>query len=79
MPIGLSEEEFMAVAEAAHDAGPKIEIAGGLPIFELAPSVIHQEDTFEIATTVRKGPRAIENGCGCPLFLDVLIRFPDDS
>lgn len=77
MPIGLTEEEFLGLAEAAHDAGLKIEIAGGLPIFEIAPSVVHQEDVFEIAKTVRKGPRATE--IGCHVFSDVLIRFPDDS
>lgn len=79
MPLGISEEEFLAVVEAAHDIGLNIEIAGGLPIYELAPSMIHQEDVFEIAKTIRKGPRAAEGGCGCHVAPDALIRFPDGS
>lgn len=79
MPLGISEEEFMAVVEAAHDIGLNIEIAGGLPIYELAPSMVHQEDLFEIAKTVRKGSRAIESECGCHVRFDALIRFPDGS
>ncbi|RYG15124.1 Uma2 family endonuclease [bacterium] len=79
MPLGISEEEFMGVAQAAHDIGLKIEIAGGLPIFELAPSIVHQGDLFEIAKSIRKGPRAETSGCACYVASDVLIRFPDGS
>ena len=79
MPIGLTEEEYMAVEEAAREAGLKIEIAGGLPIFQLAPAMIHQEDVFEIAKAIRKGPRAAESGCECYAAFDALVRFPDGS
>ena len=69
----------MAVEEAAREAGLKIEIASGLPVFEIAPSMIHQEDLGEIFKGIRKGSRAIENGCGCFAAFDALVRFPDGS
>ena len=69
----------MAVVEAAHDIGLNIEIAGGLPIYELAPSMVHQEDLGEIYKGVRRGPRAVESGCGSFARFDALIRFPDGS
>ena len=79
MPLGISEEEYMAVEEAAREAGLKIEIASGLPIFQLAPSMIHQEDLGEIYKGVRKGPKAIASGCGCFAAFDALVKFPDGS
>lgn len=59
----------MALAEAAWEKGLKIEIASGLPIFELAPSPMHNLDLQEIAKTVRKGH----------VCWNVTIRFPDGS
>ena len=69
----------MAVEEAAREAGLRIEIAGGLPIFEMMSSHIHNDDLFEIAKTIRKGPRVSSSGCGCFVSTDVTIRFPDGS
>ncbi len=79
MPIGLTEEEYMTLEEAARDAGIKIEVAGGLPIFQVAPSIIHQEDVFDIAKAIHKGPRAAEAGCACYVAFDALVQFPDGS
>ena len=69
----------MAVEEAAREAGLKIEIAGGLPIFEMMSSHKHNDDLLDISRAIRKGPRAEESGCGCFVSFDVTIRFPDGS
>lgn len=69
----------MALAEAARDIGLNIEIAGGLPVFELAPSMMHQLDLGEIDKSIRKGPRAEAGDCGCCVSYGVMIRFPDGS
>ena len=69
----------MSLEEAAREAGLKIEVAGGLPVFEVSPSMIHQEDLLEIVNSIRQGPRAVEGGCACFRAFDALIRFPDGS
>lgn len=69
----------MAVEEAAREAGLKIEIAGGLPIFELMSSHLHNDDLLDIARNIRPGSRAEAGGCGCHVSYDVTIRFPDGS
>lgn len=68
----------MAVEEAAHEAGFKIEVAQGLPVFEVMSSPMHNEDLFEIAKTIRRAP-GVPGDCGCHLLNDVTIRFPDGS
>ncbi|RYG48846.1 Uma2 family endonuclease [bacterium] len=79
MPLGVSEEEFLKIAAQAEEIGLRIEIAGDLPVFEFMPSYLHNDDAIRIFETIRPGPRAIAEGCGCHRAFDVIVRFGDGS
>jgi len=79
MRIELPEEEVLAAMTAAEEAGIRLEVVQGLPVWEFMPSPIHTIDAKRIDQSVRRGPRASETGCGCFSFQDMAIRFPDGS
>lgn len=72
MPI---TEEMVA---NSHQAGVRLEIVGGLPVWEAMPLLIHQEAVDRIRASIRPGLQAA-SGCGCLHYHDVAIRFPECS
>jgi hypothetical protein len=69
---------------AAEEAGIKLEIVSGLPMWEAFPAKRHQVSIDRIRQTIHKigaaiKPLADDSPCGCFHFADVYIRFPDGS
>ena len=61
----------------AHDAGVRLEVHQGLPIWEFMPSPLHTMEAERIAESIR---RPVEpSDCGCHRYQDMTIRFPDGS
>ena len=63
---------------AAEDMGIRLEMVGGLPVWEALPVYRHQSLIFRIQTSIRAKQRTAE-GCGCVQVADVSIRFPEGS
>ena len=61
--------------------GVRLEIMGGLPIWEAHPVLKHQRAVDRIRATIeRRGPSSAEHGgCGCVHVADIYISFPDGS
>ncbi|AIE84873.1 Uma2 family endonuclease [Fimbriimonas ginsengisoli] len=76
--MGISDAELMQVIDEAHEAGVKLEIHQGLPIWEFLPSPIHAIVAERVSQSVRK-TTGDESGCGCFHYQDMSIRFPDGS
>lgn len=71
--------EFLSAAvEAADEIGIKIEMVGGIPVWEAFPNYRHQSHVKRIDASVRR-PVGAEHDCGCVSAMDVAIRFPDGS
>jgi Uma2 family endonuclease len=78
MTLGVSEQELMRIMDQAHDAGVKLEIHQGLPIWEFLPAPLYTMEATRIDRSVRKEVRKGDD-CGCHSFQDMSIRFPDGS
>jgi Putative restriction endonuclease len=66
----------------ADELGIRLEIVGGLPIWEPHPIYKHQKAVDRIRATIEKSsPKAApaEDRCGCIHAADVYISFPDGS
>jgi Uma2 family endonuclease len=61
-----------------YDGAVKLEITGGIPTWEVSPSVRHQRMVYLIQTSIRLLPGGNE-GCACAHLADIYIRFPDGS
>jgi len=72
------DAELAALLERANQAGVRLEIVGGLPIWEASPARRHQQAVDRIRATIQPLP---ENSaaCACLHIADVYIRFPDGS
>lgn len=68
----------MRVIEDAHEAGIRLEVHQGLPIWEFLPSPLHTIEAKRIEGSVRPHPVASRQ-CGCHSFQDMSIHFPDGS
>ena len=69
---------YRQMVEAADEVGLRLEIVGGLPVWEASPVIKHQRAIDRIRATIRRaGPG--ENACACVHFADIQIRFPDGS
>lgn len=80
--VARKEEEpdwelLVAIADA-RSAGVRIEMAAGVPTWELFPTARHQSALMRIWESVKRAPGA-RGDCGCYKFVDLLIRFPDES
>lgn len=71
----------IALLERADEAGVRLEIVGGLPLWEAYPARRHQQAVDRIRASIE--PRAqkpdLEDGCDCMHLSDVYIHFPDGS
>ena len=72
MPI---TEEMMV---HTHDIGIRLEIVGGLPVWEGQPVLTHQKAADRIRATIH---RSIDSdfGCTCIHYYDLALRFADGS
>jgi len=61
----------------ADAAGFRLEMVGGLPVWEASPIVGHQRKVDQIRASIR--PSDAEAGCACVHYADIQIRFPDGS
>src|SRR5579871_6328476 len=68
----------MRIMNEAHDAGVKLEIHQGLPIWEFLPAPLHTMEAERISQSVHRSDGAAA-GCGYFRFQDMSIRFPDGS
>ena len=62
----------------SHEAGVRLEIVGGLPVWEAHPLLIHQEASDRIRASIRRSA-GNTSGCGCLHYYDLALRFPDGS
>ncbi len=62
----------------ADEAGYRLEMVGGLPVWEASPAYKHQRTTFRIESSIRPVAGG-EAGCACVHAADVQVRFPDGS
>jgi Uma2 family endonuclease len=75
----MNSDDFEELLRRADEAGIRLEIVGGLPIWEAYPTLKHQETVDQIRASIRKSASTLETGCHCFHFADVPIRFPDGS
>ncbi len=62
----------------SREAGVRLEIVGGLPVWEAQPVFRHQTVIFRIQMSIRK-LLGRSQGCECVHVSDVSIRFPEGS
>lgn len=62
----------------ADELGIRMEIVGGMPMWEASPVRRHQRAVDRIRASLRPAPNADE-GCGCVHLADVYVAFPDGS
>ena len=67
-------QEFMR----ADQLGIRLEMVGGLPIWEAQPVLRHQRAVDRIRDSI-KPTASTGNGCGCIHVADIYIQFPDGS
>lgn len=76
--MALNEETFRQLVESAETARVRIEMVGGVGVWEAMPGPRHQREIFRIQSSIR---RRSDTGsdCGCYHYSDVYVRFPDGS
>ena len=78
MRIELPEADVIRAMDEAHDAGVRLEVHQGLPIWEFMPSPLNTMETVRIAASLRR-MSSDEESCGCYGLPDMAILFPDGS
>ncbi|MDX1933754.1 MAG: Uma2 family endonuclease [Capsulimonadales bacterium] len=58
--------------------GFRLELVGGIPVWELFPNVRHQRAVDRIRASIQPASRS-ETVCSCIHLADVYVRFPDGS
>ena len=66
------------MTERAREVGVKLEMVGGIPVWEALPVLRHQKAVDRIRDSIRPAGQA-ESGCGCFHVYDLALRFPDGS
>jgi hypothetical protein len=72
-----TDETFFQRLLAANELGIRLEIVGGLPMWEASPVRRHQRAIDRIRASLRPAPQP--GGCECVHLADVYIVFPDGS
>lgn len=72
------------LVDRAEQAGVKLEIVDGLPMWEGFPVVRHQREVFRIQQTIRRIAASVQSAaddspCGCFHYSDIYVRFGDGS
>jgi hypothetical protein len=76
------QTRLIEIMERANEAGVKLEIVAGLPIWEAFPVIRHQKAIDRIRPTIRPiraGRSKRGRGCGCWHYSDIYILFPEGS
>lgn len=68
-------EDFFQIAD---NAGIRLEIIEGLPVWEMLPNLTHQE-TIDRVRDSFKHSEHVNGGCQCLHYSDLHIKFPDGS
>ncbi|GAB4579737.1 MAG: Uma2 family endonuclease [Anaerolineales bacterium] len=64
----------------ANELGIRLEIVGGLPLWEAKPVLKHQRAVDRIRYSIQKDTDQKQNpDCGCYHYADVYVAFPDGS
>lgn len=64
--------------EIADNAGVRLEIIGGLPVWEMLPNLTHQK-TIDRVRQSFKNAEVASGVCECQHYSDLHIKFPDGS
>jgi Uma2 family endonuclease len=72
----MTPYEFALWADA--NAKVRLEMVGGLPIWEAFPAVRHQGHSFRIQSSIKR-VQSTDGGCTCVHYADIYVRFPDGS
>ena len=75
----MTQSELQRLVQQADQIGVRLEIIGGVSVWEASPAMRHQEALFRIQASIKPTASAAEKGCGRFHLADVLIRFPDGS
>ncbi len=70
--------QFDLAVRIGEESGVKLEIVGGIPVWEALPSYRHQNHVFRIQSSIRPAA-STGTGYGCVHVSDVYVRFPDGS
>lgn len=71
---------FELAVHAGEESGIKLELVGGLPVWEAFPSVRHQSESFRIQSSIRPAsPFQNPTACTCFHAADIYVKFPDGS
>ncbi len=71
--------DFNEFSQRADDAGMRIEIIGGLPVWEALPNLRHQEAIDRIRQSLTMTIAPSGEACACVHYADLHIKFPDGS
>ena len=63
----------------ADEAGFRLEIVDGVPLWEPAPALRHQDLVDRILYSIEPISTGAMDGCRCRNYADVYLRFPDGS
>ncbi|HKP12526.1 MAG TPA: Uma2 family endonuclease [Blastocatellia bacterium] len=63
----------------ADELGVRLEIVGGIPIWEPSPVYKHQKAVDRIRASIRPSPAGSRTPCECVHAADVYVSFPDGS
>jgi len=74
----MNPSDLQALLERANEVGVRLEIVGGLWVWEPFPGINHQEAVDRIRATIKASASA-QSGCGCFHYADIYIQFPDGS
>ena len=72
------QADLFKLLQNADEAGVRLEIVGGLPLWEFSPAPRHQIAIDRIRASLKRGG-ASEPGCACVHLSDVYVSFPDGS
>ena len=67
------------VFQRANDVGIRLEIIGGLPIWETHPNLTHQRAIDYIRESIEPASDQAAVTCACVHYADLHIKFPDGS
>ena len=69
---------YDTAVQIGETSGVKLEVVGGIPVWEALPSYRHQNHVFRIQSSIRPTDLSAV-GCGCVHVADIYVRFPDGS
>ncbi len=74
----MTDADLATLLQRADEAGVRLELVGGLPLWEAAPARRHQQAVDRIRASIQFDPQ-MNNDCACLHLADVYIRFPEGS